>query len=102
MRIDPNQGIVPGQSTDSVRTSGQKSLPQVAQESQQTADPQDRTNFSSDAQQLSNLSTALANVPSVRQSRVDALRQAVQGGTYNPSNQDIAQSLLRDLAPAGA
>lgn len=101
MRIDSNQGITPGQSTDSVRTAGQQSLSQIAPDAQQTADQQDRANFSSDAQQLSTLSTALANVPSVRQNRVDALRQAVQNGTYNPSNQDIAQSVLRDFATAG-
>jgi flagellar biosynthesis anti-sigma factor FlgM len=101
MRIDPNQGVAAGQSTDSVQV-GKQSSSQAAQTSSQVADPQDRASFSSDAQHLSTLSTALSNVPDVRQSRVDALRQAVQGGTYNPSNTDIAQALLRDTAATSA
>lgn len=101
MRIDPNQGAAAGQSTESVRIR-QQSASQIGQDLHQGADPQDSTSFSSHAQRLSTLSTALSNVPAIRQSRVDALRQAVQSGNYDPSSHDIAQALLRDTAATGA
>lgn len=40
---------------------------------------------------------ASANLPSVRQERVQALRLAVQDGSYNVSNQQIAQAIHSDL-----
>lgn len=40
---------------------------------------------------------ASANLPSVRQERVQALRLAVQNGSYNVSNQQIAQAIHSDL-----
>jgi anti-sigma28 factor (negative regulator of flagellin synthesis) len=43
------------------------------------------------------LSGALASVPAIRQDRVAPLSQAVQSGTYAVSNQQIAQSLVRDF-----
>jgi flagellar biosynthesis anti-sigma factor FlgM len=62
-----------------------------------SANSADQANLSSDAQQLSTLSGALANVPAIRQERVAPLSQAVQSGTYSASNQQIAQSLVRDF-----
>jgi anti-sigma28 factor (negative regulator of flagellin synthesis) len=36
-------------------------------------------------------------VPTVRQDRVAPLAQSVQSGAYAPSNQQIAQALVRDF-----
>lgn len=49
------------------------------------------------------LRAQLSAVPSVRQERVTALRQAVSGGQYNPSGQQIADAIHSDLfgGPAG-
>jgi flagellar biosynthesis anti-sigma factor FlgM len=60
-------------------------------------DSGDQANLSSDAQQLSNLSQALNNVPQVRQERVAPLSKAVQTGAYAVQNQQIAHSMLRDF-----
>jgi flagellar biosynthesis anti-sigma factor FlgM len=75
-----------------------KKSSQLADTVQSTeVDPQDRASLSPGAQQLLGLSKALANVPQVRQARVDALKQAIKSGTYSPSNQQIAQALVSDF-----
>ena len=60
-------------------------------------DGSDKTEFSSEAQTLAKLSSQMGSVPDVRQDRVATLRQAIQNGTYSVSNEQIAQSMLRDM-----
>lgn len=50
------------------------------------------------------LAAQLANVPSVRQERVQFLQKAVENGTYNPGSQQIAAAIHEDLfgAPSNA
>jgi negative regulator of flagellin synthesis FlgM len=60
----------------------------------------DQANFSSEAQQFALLSSQATNVPDVRQDRVASLKTAIQNGTYNVSNQQIAQAMSRDFNPA--
>lgn len=43
------------------------------------------------------LRTQLAAVPTVRQERVAALRQAVNSGQYSPTGQQIADAIHSDL-----
>jgi negative regulator of flagellin synthesis FlgM len=98
MRIEPNLGPNAGQPTDSVANVSTANTSQAARPLQSTAqNSADQANLSSDAQQLSSLSGALASVPAIRQDRVAPLSQAVQSGTYSVSNQQIAQSLVRDF-----
>jgi flagellar biosynthesis anti-sigma factor FlgM len=103
VRINPNPGLPEGQPTDRVGQAGgstQSSSAQPARVSSQ--DSGDQANLSSDALQLSNLSASLANVPEIRQGRVAAFTHAVQNGSYAASNQQIANSMLRDFRMAGA
>ncbi|MGH9685672.1 MAG: flagellar biosynthesis anti-sigma factor FlgM [Candidatus Acidiferrales bacterium] len=99
MRIGPNLGASQGQGTERAtspeNTAASSSASKPLQISNQ--DSGDQANLSADAQQLSNLSHALNNVPQVRQERVAALSHAVQSGTYAAQNQQIAQSMLRDF-----
>ena len=98
MRIEPNSGVTPGQSTESVSNVTNAGSSQAARPLQSTVQNSgDQANLSPDALQLSNLSGALANVPTVRQDRVAPLAQSVQSGAYAPSNQQIAQALVRDF-----
>jgi flagellar biosynthesis anti-sigma factor FlgM len=40
------------------------------------------------------LQTKLAETPDIRQDRVDALRKAMQDGTYQVSNEDLANAIF--------
>ncbi len=103
MRINPNPGLPEGQPTDRVGAAGSSTQSSSTQPARVTSqDTTDRAHLSSDALQLSNLSSSLANVPEIRQGRVAAVQQAVQNGNYAVSNQQIAQSMLRDFRMAGA
>ncbi|MGH9377674.1 MAG: flagellar biosynthesis anti-sigma factor FlgM [Terriglobia bacterium] len=43
------------------------------------------------------LKAQLANVPDIRQERVQTLQKAVENGSYKPSNQEIASAIHADL-----
>ncbi|HEY6466023.1 MAG TPA: flagellar biosynthesis anti-sigma factor FlgM [Candidatus Acidoferrales bacterium] len=59
----------------------------------------DKADLSSEAQQFATLSAQASKVPDVRADRVASLKNAVQNGTYNVSNQQIAQAMQRDFNP---
>ena len=102
MRINPNLGVGEGQAADPVNNATATNSSQASRPLQSTSqNASDQANLSPAAQQLSNLSNALASVPTIRQDRVAALTQAVQSGTYSVSNQQIAQSMVRDFRTTG-
>ena len=58
---------------------------------------QDKTQFSIDGGTVQQLKSALSQLPEVRQERVNALRQAVNNGSYQVSNQQLADAIGSDL-----
>jgi len=56
---------------------------------------EDKTSLSSDTLGVSSLTTQAMEAPSVRQDRVEALRQQVQNGEYNLDANKIAQAILQ-------
>jgi flagellar biosynthesis anti-sigma factor FlgM len=103
VRINSNQSLPEGQPTDRVGATGSATQSASTQAARLGASQtnSDQANLSSDALQLSNLSSTLANVPDVRQSRVTEVSQAMHNGSYSVSNQQIAQSMLRDFRMGG-
>lgn len=59
---------------------------------------EDATNLSSNLQMVQQLKVQLANLPDVRQDKVEALQKAVQSGTYEVDAGKIADAMLTDLA----
>lgn len=59
----------------------------------------DKADLSSEAQQFATLSAQASKVPDARADRVASLKNAVQSGTYNVSNRQIAQAMQRDFNP---
>jgi len=103
VRINPNPGLQEGQPTDRVGAPGSSTQPAGTQAARPAGGQEsgDQAHLSSDALQLSNLSSTLASVPDVRQSRVTQVTQAMHNGDYSVSNQQIAQSMLRDFRMGG-
>ena len=56
---------------------------------------EDKTSLSLDTLSVSSLTTQAMESPSVRQDRVEALRQQVQNGEYNLDANKIAQAILQ-------
>ncbi|HZP02593.1 MAG TPA: flagellar biosynthesis anti-sigma factor FlgM [Terriglobia bacterium] len=57
----------------------------------------DEVRFSVDAEKVQQLKADLAGLPEMRQDRVEALKQAVNSGTYKVSNEKIAEAMFQDL-----
>jgi len=58
---------------------------------------QDQAQLSVDSESIDQLKANLAAVPEVRQERVDALRQAVKNGSYQVTDQQLADAIQSDL-----
>ena len=98
MKINPNLDARESQATSQVNSAvSSKQAANNAQVSSSARDTNDRANLSSDALQLSNLSATLASAPAIRPERVTAVTQSIQKGTFAPSNEQIASSLLHDF-----
>jgi len=103
VRINPTPDPQETQAIDRTGAAGSPTQAASTQSARATANQEsgDQAHLSSDALQLSNVSSALANVPEVRQSRVTQVTQAMHNGDYSVSNQQIAQSMLRDFRMSG-
>jgi negative regulator of flagellin synthesis FlgM len=55
---------------------------------------EDRLTISARARDVQLVQEAIAQVPDVRQERVDAIAQAIAAGKYDVKNDDIAERLL--------
>jgi len=107
MRIDPSfqyLGNVPADGVGNAQGQSKTPSSQVAGGStseSQLSDSGDTVQFSGNLAEIQQLKAQLAQTPEVRASRVAALQQQVQQGTYNPSNQAIANAMIADLSGSG-
>lgn len=89
-RMGPPDGSNPAQVQEggaTTRVSATVGVPRTARVS-------DRADISGVAPSISDLATALQSTADVRQSKVQALREAVDQGTYQVSQSQIAESML--------
>lgn len=57
---------------------------------------EDKIEFSERAGEVGKLIDQVKNMPDVREARISALREQIKAGEYNPSNEEIADALLKD------
>jgi negative regulator of flagellin synthesis FlgM len=62
---------------------------------------QDKAQLSVNSERIEQLKAALSRVPEVRQERVDALRQALGKGSYQVTDQQLADAIHSELQPGG-
>jgi len=58
---------------------------------------QDKAHLSVDSGKIDQLTAQLARVPEVRQERVDALREALDKGSYRVTDQQLADAIHSEL-----
>jgi negative regulator of flagellin synthesis FlgM len=58
---------------------------------------QDQAQLSIDSNTIQQLQARLSQVPDVRQDRVNALRQAVNNGSYQVSDQQLSDAIASDM-----
>ena len=57
---------------------------------------QDKISVSERATTIENLTARVNQLPDMRQEKVEAMRERIQSGSYNPSANDIADAILKD------
>ena len=101
MKINPNLEPQGGQGPSGAGAAGAAGVMQASRNLQSgQSDGTDKADFSAEAQQFAMLKNQLSNQSTVRQDRVASLRTAIQNGTYNVSNQQIAKSMQQDFNAA--
>lgn len=58
--------------------------------------PSDEISVSDRGASIQQIVEKISDIPQVRQERVEALRQQIHQGNFNPSAKDIADAILRD------
>lgn len=95
MRIDLNQSAqgLP----ESGRTSAPNSTNQVGSTPASSALGEDQAQLSGMHAQVQTLVAQAAQLPDMRQEKVNALRQVVQAGSYQPTSDQIADAMVEHL-----
>jgi flagellar biosynthesis anti-sigma factor FlgM len=100
MRIDSNQGVQP--LPESGRT-GEQSLPSGGTRSAASSPlGEDQAQLSSTHVQVQALAAQAAQLPEIRQEKVNALRQVVLEGSYQPSSQQVAEAVFAHMVVKAA
>jgi negative regulator of flagellin synthesis FlgM len=60
-----------------------------------TTNVEDKTSLSGDTLNISSLAAQAMTAPSIRQDKVEALRQSIQNGDYKIDPDQVAQAILR-------
>lgn len=94
MRIDATNPLPGSQEPD---RPGSSTSTSKAGQASQTVLGSDTASFSSAGERIASLKAELQNTPEVRHDRVQALQKAVQQGSYQPTDRQIASAMLTDL-----
>lgn len=94
MKIDPNLSVHLQQQNQSVQKPANKPLDQKQSESNLVVG--DQVNLSADQQKADQLKTELNGLPEVRQDRVEQVRQAIQSGSYQVTDEQIAEAIISE------
>jgi len=100
MRIDSNQG--PQSVVTTAQASTQKATALSAQEASQSSLGEDQAQISGAHTQVQALAAQAAQLPEVRQEKVQALRQAIEAGRYHVSPENVAGGLLAHMVAGPA
>ncbi len=96
MRIDLHNGTSPIAANESSRGQGAASASQTA------SSGEDQAQLSGTHMQVEALAAQAAQLPEIRQEKVVALREAVEGGRYQVDHRQVADAMLAHLAAAPA
>ncbi len=100
MRIDTNQPAP--QLAENERTSNSKSANREGSSAASSPLGEDQAQLSGIHAHVQALAAQLSQLPEIRQEKVNALRQAVLGGTYQPAPQQVADAVFAHMVATPA
>lgn len=92
MKINPHSNI---QNIDP-RLNADQQLKNADQMSRETQADSSKVTVSSRAEEMAAIHSKLNEVPDVRMERVEAIREQIEAGTYNPDSGQVAEKMLTD------
>jgi len=95
MRIDLNHGPQP--LLENSRTSPQNTAAAASSASSNALSGEDQAQLSGAHVQVQALAAQASQLPEVREERVQALRQAIQSGHYQPSPKEVAGAMFAHM-----
>jgi flagellar biosynthesis anti-sigma factor FlgM len=95
MRIDPNQGAQPLAESD--RTGHQSPASGDHRPAASSPLGEDQAQLSGAHVQVQALAAQVLQFPEIRQEKVNALRQLVLGGSYQPSGRQVAEAVFAHM-----
>lgn len=103
MVIDPGNPNINKVGLNSASTSGQKAKPaegesQTQTKGQPSSSPTDSVSLSSQAQAIGRLEQAVNQSQGVDEAKVEAIKQALADGSYQPNSSAIADKMLSQEA----
>jgi len=95
INIDKINGFNP------VRAAGQSDVKKSGGETQKPIEVgktanEDKLKLSNRATEVGKFVEQVKEMPELREEKINALREQIAGGNYNPSSEDIAEAILRD------
>lgn len=94
MKIDPNLSVQQQQQNQSVQQPANKPPEQKRSESNLVVG--DQVKLSANHQKANQLKTELNRLPEVRQDRVEQLRLAIQSGSHQVTDEQIANAIISE------
>jgi len=100
MRIDPNSQSSEAIQQANVQDPKNQPAPKTQLDPNATSGVQ--VQLSTSSSQVATLAQQAASLPDVRTDRVDALKQAVHDGSFNPTNDQVAAAIYSDASSGSA
>lgn len=86
----------PAQSNHGQPSKENKSVPAVSMPMENVQDTAP-VHLSVDHENLNHYRNQIANIPEIRQERINFIKNALEQGTYTPSTQDLANKIIQEL-----
>lgn len=97
MKIDGNSPVDRKDLFNKVHEASGNQETEKKQNAEKVDAEKDKISLSGKAKEISELKAAIDQLPDVRTDKVDALRQAIDTGTYNIDARKIAQKILEEI-----
>ena len=99
MKIDNNKPLGtqgPGRGAQNVQKSQPADQKLKAPEGVKSG-PADTVNISSQSKQIADIKAAVSQLPDVRESKVQEIKQSVDAGTYTVDPRKVAEKILKEI-----
>lgn len=97
MKINGNIPIDDGMQKEKLREAHKNRDVDTKDNANKVDDSKDKISLSGKAKEINELKRMISDLPDMRSDRIDALKKAIESGTYTIDAQKIAKKILEEL-----